>query len=129
MDTKIANLRRFLLEDKRKSERLKLPVKIAYTLPPGKKWLKVISLEDIGGSGLKFATDEKIEPDAELNLRITLTDETNKPLSAAAAVLRCSKVKPRLYHIAVKFHKMNYQDRQRYVEYLCEKILLTYLKK
>jgi Tfp pilus assembly protein PilZ len=128
MALKITNIRKFLAQDKRKSERLRLPLKIVYILPSGKKWTKAASLEDISGRGLKFASNEKIELGAEVNLKITFADEPDKPVLADASVLRCDRVKPRLYRIAVKFHKMNHNDRRRYVEYLCENILLAYLK-
>lgn len=129
MTAKISDLRRVLSEDKRKSERLQLPVKVAYSLIPAKKWLKPVSLEDIGADGLKFTCAEKITPGAELNLKITLTDAPENQILVTAGVLRCGKIKPLLYQAAVKFHKMNYGDRQRFVEYLCENILLTCLKK
>lgn len=127
MAIRINDVRKFLSEDKRKSERLALPLLILYNFPPQEEWLGPLLVDDISGHGLKFTADSAIEKDSLFNLKILLPDDTMRPIAFEAQVYRCVKNKQK-YSIGVKFHKMNYVDRRRYVKYIGEKILLKHLK-
>ena len=127
MNLKVSDVRKFLSRDKRKGDRLVLPIKILYKLRAPEEWFGPLLIDDISGHGLKFNTDTKIDKDTILNLKIIFPDQTIKPIVLESEVCWCVKNKQG-YSIGVKFHKMSYSKRKEYVEYIGEKILLEHLK-
>lgn len=127
MAMRINDAREFLSEDKRKSERLALPVKILYSFPPLEEWLGPLLVDDISGHGLKFTADSPIEKDSVFKLKILFPDEAMRPIVVEAQVYWCVENRQG-YSIGVKFYQMNHTDHRRYVEYIGEKILLKHLK-
>lgn len=127
MSLKIEKIKTLLLKDKRKTERLFLPIKVFYSEPGESKWRGPIPIEDIGGGGLKLKDKKRIKRNTELNLKINLPDES-KPILLKGEVVWCKRGTPKnAYSMGVKFHKMNCEDRKKYVSYICKKILFEYL--
>ncbi len=128
MNLELAEIKKLLTQDQRRSERLNLPIKIFYCLPPDSRWIGPIAIDDIGGHGLKFKIPERLTKNTELNLKISLPDDSN-PIIVKGLVMWSKKTpeKQNIYEIGIKFRKMNYQDRQKYVKYICSNILLKYL--
>lgn len=112
--------------EKRKSERLRLPIKVEYAYPCQAKWIKPVSVVDISGYGLNIETVEEININAQLDIKINFPEENMEPIIVRSKVIWCVKAGAGC-HIGIKFGKMNYEDRKRYIEYLSEKILLKYL--
>lgn len=127
MDIRIHDIREFLSKDKRKNDRLTLPIKILYNFHLLEEWAGPFSIDDISGHGLKFTVDAKIEKGTLLNLKLLFLDETITPIIVEAKVCWCAK-KTQGYSLGLEFQKMGYADRRRYIEYISEHILLKYLK-
>jgi len=127
MVSKIQELNKLISSDKRKSERLNLPVRIFYTTSPDAKWLGPVSVEDIGGNGLRFNSEKKIGEGSEINIKIIFPEKEHPSIIVKASVIWCIKTSRNTYNIGVKFHKMDYADRRRFVEYISDKIMLKYL--
>ncbi len=72
MDSKIKEL---LSGDRRKSERLSLPLQVFYSFLSAPDWIGPIPLEDVGGNGLRFKSKSEIQGNTGLKLRINLSDE------------------------------------------------------
>lgn len=131
MDFRIGGIRQFFLKDKRKSDRLFLPIKIFYSLSLDAPWIGPVFVEDIGGYGLRFANDTKLSEKTELILKIVFPGDNNKPITLSGEVLWCGKEDEQQsdFSVGVKFEKMNYEDRRRYIKYISEEILLNNFKK
>lgn len=145
MKSKLEKLQKLLAQDKRRAERLPLKLTVFYSLTPltppthsSQQWIGPLKLIDIGGGGLKFESKERLKKNTYLNLSITLPHDPH-PIIFVAEVSWCKKVatpvtsktkkEKILYHIGLKFHKMNYTDRKKIISYICENILSYYLNK
>lgn len=130
MNQKNLEVKEFFLKDKRKSDRLALPVKMAYTVLPENKWSKPILIEDISGHGIKFIHTHAMDLGRELNLKIILPEtDANKPIFVNASIVWCKPAKRGAYQIGVNFNKMEPEDRKRFVQYMSDKLLVAHLDK
>ncbi|MDD5729696.1 MAG: PilZ domain-containing protein [Candidatus Omnitrophica bacterium] len=115
-------------EDNRKSERLSLPVAVFYSQPLG-TWKQPRVLLNISGDGLGFKDDCLLKKKSQLNIKIDLADG-ERPIVCVGEVTWNKKLtEKKNYQTGVRLFGMNYEDRQRYVEYICEKILEVHLSK
>ncbi|MCM8781003.1 MAG: PilZ domain-containing protein [Candidatus Omnitrophica bacterium] len=123
-------LAQLLSKEKRRSDRLGLPIKISYCLPKENKWEGPLYVINASGGGIRFITNKNIEENTELDIKIIIPKESRNPISLKGTVVWCRKKYPNSkdYYVGVKFHKMQDDDRRRYVVYLCENILLHNLK-
>lgn len=136
MNSKKNEIKELLFQDSRRSERLSVPVYLFYSYLPGIEWIGPQTVEDVGGDGLRFRNGCDIVKNTELQLKINLTKDPH-PLIFKCKVVRCEKnmcsgqipnvKKEDEYSVGVKFYKMEHNDRQRYVSFICEKILSSYL--
>ncbi len=136
MTSKKDEIKELLSQDSRRSERLSVPVYLYYSYISNTDWIGPQSVEDVGGDGLRFRNEHGIEMDTELRLKINLTNDPN-PLVFNCKVVRCEKNEnpeqlpsaknEDQYSVGVKFYKMEHNDRQRYVNFICGKILSSYL--
>ena len=122
MKQKASEFKKVLQADKRKTERLLSLIKIFYKVPPADEWLGPFSIQNISGDGLGFVTAKKLEKDSVLLLKLFFPEEHQEPIMITATVCWVM-IGQGGYWLGVKFHKMNYGDRKRYVAYLSEKIL------
>jgi Tfp pilus assembly protein PilZ len=121
-----------LSQDKRKTERVGIPVYLTYTDSFKTLFSPKIQIEDISGGGLKFSDSQKIKNHAVLYLHLYLSPKA-PPLTIEGEVIWCTKVPARnkqkyLYNKGVMFHKMNCQDRREFVSFLSNQILSSYLQ-
>ena len=136
MSSKKDEIKELLSQDSRRSERLSVPVYLFYSYLPDTEWIGPQTVEDVGGDGLRFRNRKDIEKNTELRLKINLTKDPH-PLIFKCKVVRCEKNlcpeelpavnKEDKYSVGVKFSKMEHNDRQRYVNFICGKILSSYL--
>jgi len=136
MNKTLAKVKSILSKDKRRTERLSLPITIFYTLYPHSEWTGPIPVEEIGGGGLKFKSKIRIKKNTEINLRIDIPHQP--PINVRGEVVWCKKISSLttkqaklspLYTIGIRFYKMKYSDRQRFITYISEKILDEFLSK
>ena len=128
-------LKDFITKDSRRSERLFIPVNLFYSYPSSTLWIGPQTVEDVGGDGLRFRSKTEIAENTELRLKINLTRE-QEPIIFMGKVARCeinekTETLPTQnsegdYSIGVKFYKMDHEDRQRYVNFICGKIISKY---
>ncbi len=68
-------IKSLLSQDKRKSDRLNLSLRIFYKARPSSKWIGPFIAEDIGADGLKFTSGTGLKKDIEITVRIKLSRE------------------------------------------------------
>ena len=128
-------IRDFISKDSRRCERLSILVNLFYSYTTSTAWIGPQPVEDVGGDGLRFRSKTEIAENTELRLKINLTGD-KKPIIFMCKVKRCeNNVKTEDlptqntegdYSIGVKFFKMDQEDRQRYVNFICGKIISSY---
>jgi hypothetical protein len=129
MDSGTEGITKLLGHDKRKADRVIIPLGLFFFLPQDQSWTGPLQINDIGGHGLKFAYDRELEAGTELNLKITFPEPSERAVNAKAKVAWCKLKNPTTHFIGVEITSMPKEDRKRYVQYICEKIILTHLTK
>lgn len=120
-------IKKLLLQDNRKTDRLTLPLKVWFCLPFETQWHGPVSLNDISGNGLQFTSSTLIEKNSQLRLKVDLQD-SKKPIIIPAEVIWSKKLHiPKTFTIGVKFIAIPEQDNDRFVEFLCDHILLAHI--
>ncbi len=136
MYLRIEDIKSLLAKDKRKSDRIFIPLKIFYHLPSSRKWEGPIAIDDISGGGLRFKSTKKLLKGKELTFKINLPGNKT-PLTFKGAVIWCKLLHPlrllkdepkqKKYLVGIKFKKMSHADRQKYVKYICGELLAAHL--
>jgi c-di-GMP-binding flagellar brake protein YcgR len=127
MEKKIKDIIHMLSQDKRKCERVELAVMVYYRFPGGLDWQGPFVSVNIGGNGISFILGEEIAKHAELELKIVLPQDPQRPIEVRGEVIWTSHMDER-YRLGIRFAKMKEDDRRRFVSYICDTILATYLK-
>ncbi len=117
-------LQELLDRERRKSERLSLPVTVLFSRPPAARWTAPVSVADIGGGGIAFRCRERLPENAELRIRIRL--ERPPDILLKGEVRWCRK-SGNAYLAGVKFRKMNSDDRRRFLNYFGDQIMRAFL--
>ncbi|MDR4496421.1 MAG: PilZ domain-containing protein [Candidatus Scalindua sp.] len=125
----------FISKDSRRCERISIPVNLFYSSISDTEWIGPQFVEDVGGDGLRFRSNTEIAENTELRLKMNLTSD-DTPIIFMGKVARCenniktenlpSQNNEGDYSIGVKFYKMDQEDRQRYVNFICGKIVSSY---
>ena len=110
--------------DKRKSDRLKLPIQIFYSSVSQGPWVGPVDVNDISGGGLSFISPLKLALESQLLFKIVFPEKNNPPIFSTGKVIWLGK-SGSCHKIGISFGKMDLPDRKRYVEYLADKILLS----
>ncbi|VAX35408.1 hypothetical protein MNBD_UNCLBAC01-832 [hydrothermal vent metagenome] len=136
MKIDLINLKETLSSDKRKSDRMQLPVKLSYALGDSleilpKEWIDPLEVIDIGGEGAKFLSEKSIKKDTSLILKINLPNY-DKPIILTSEIIWSKKENietstDSAFSVGIKFNKMHYKDRKKFVSYLSDSILGLHL--
>ncbi len=127
MGKKFEEIVRLLQQDKRKCERVELAVIVYYRLPGYTEWQGPFSSVNIGGSGLSFILGKEIAKHAEIELRIILPQDPQRPIEVKGEVVWVSPFENR-YRLGIRFFKMREDDRRRFISHICDTIMVTYSK-
>jgi hypothetical protein len=124
----IDGIRKLITDERRTSERLVLPVKIFYSSALWYPvWTGPITVDDVGGNGLKFTSPEKIDRQAKLKIKIIFPGKPVEPIVTVGDVVWTKAAGHDRAQVGIRFHKMSVADRRRYVEFICDNILLKFL--
>lgn len=127
MEKKIEEIVRLLRQDKRKCERVELSVIVYYRFPDEVDWHGPFTSVNIGGNGISFILSKEIPAHTELNLRLVLPQDPQRPIEVRGEIVWVNPFNDR-YRLGVRFFKMREDDRRRFVSYICDTIMVTYLK-
>lgn len=108
-------------KDKRKSERLSIPLKMEYKVLPRQKILIETFSRDISGGGLRITLDHPLKIKDRLKTILYFPNETH-PITAISKVIWCKRNKEdkNAYDIGIKYIKVIPKDRDRFVFLFCE---------
>ncbi len=123
MNLTVEGLKKLISEDARKSDRLQLPIKISYLINPQGEWSKAYPVEDIGGNGLKFCSTVPLTAHTAIKVKLFFPEPHLEPIVVKAEVA-WSKHGGKCHHVGVQFKKMQYEERKKFVSYICERIIL-----
>ncbi|OQX87296.1 MAG: hypothetical protein B6D55_03835 [Candidatus Omnitrophica bacterium 4484_70.2] len=117
--------------DRRRADRLSLGINVLYRIPPSPQWLSPLKLEDIGGNGLKLRVKKRIKKGEELELKLEIPPQEFIYVKGEVIWNKWVEVssKELAYRVGIRFYKMKYTERKKFVSYLAGKILDKYLTK
>jgi hypothetical protein len=118
----------FLSSDKRKHERLALPIAVFYALKAkaderSMAWMTPVEVVDIGGHGMKIRSPHTLTTGTVLDLKIDFSDGSSPIVFTGEVAWSSQCPDTKIYCIGVKFYKMQHEDRKRFVSYMCENII------
>lgn len=126
-----------ILEERRKAQRLNIPLQIKYKLLTKKRILEEVFCQDISGGGLKLRLKESLTVGQRMEVLLYFPNDPN-PVTAKSSVVWCkrrlTKKKGPFFDIGVKHIKINPKDKERFVFLFCEMMInfllpnLKYLK-
>lgn len=108
-------------KDRRKAQRLSIPLNIEYKVFPKLKIIKQ-KLSDISGSGFKLALGHPLRQGERLKTLIYFPEEP-LPITAFSEVVRCKTIKinnKKRFNIGLKYLKIIPKDRYRFISLFCE---------
>jgi c-di-GMP-binding flagellar brake protein YcgR len=127
MEKKIEEIIQILRQDKRKCERVELAVIVYYRSPGELDWHGPFKAVNIGGGGISFILSKNIAKATELELRLVLPQEPQRPIELKAEVVWTTPLEGR-FRLGLRFFKMREDDRRRFVAHICDTILAAYTK-
>jgi len=113
-------------KEKRKSQRINIPIKIKYKLSTKKRILHETISQDISGSGMKLHLSGPLEKGDILKAFLYFPQDVN-PVGAVTKVIRCRRMfdgkKNPYFEIGARHVSINQKDRMRFVFLFCEAML------
>lgn len=114
--------------EKRKAQRLDIPIKVKYRLSARDKILRESFCHNVSGSGMQITSDCPFKKGERLKSLLYFPGE-RKPVTAMSKIAWCrrSPVRPgRIFDVGIKHVKVYPQDRDRFVFLFCE-MMVNYL--
>ena len=111
--------------ERRKAQRLNIPLKIKYRWVAKRGILQEIFTQDISGGGIKIRTDRPFKIGNRLRTLLYFPDEP-KPVNIVSQVAWCKKGKIRkkiYFDIGIKHIKIEPPDRERFILLFCEMMI------
>ncbi|MCK9603085.1 MAG: PilZ domain-containing protein [Candidatus Omnitrophica bacterium] len=106
--------------ERRKAERLLIPLKVKYRMRGKAGRHEHIPWEDISGLGLRFCLNKPLSPQKELEIAIYISDDP-KPVKAIGKIVWCREFRKGEFKVGVEFTKI--ENNFRFAELLCKTML------
>ncbi len=116
-------------DERRKSQRLKIPLKIHCKWSQKTKVLQEILSQDISGGGMRIKTSKPLKEGFHLKTLLYFPN-ASKPVHVTSEVVWCKRKKKAgniYYDVGVKHLRIAKADRQRFVFLFCETMLNYFL--
>jgi len=129
MADKLKEIKDMLIKDKRRSDRLKLKIKVFYRLQREANWSEIPEIKNLSGNGMSLSIERKIKPGEKIDLKLLLPEEAEYPIIAEGEIIWCDKDKqnPRLYSCGIDFIKMGPLSQKKFIFYISENLLVNNL--
>ena len=111
--------------ERRRAERLNIPIQIKYKLLPYKRILQETFSQNISGSGLKLSLGSPLKKGDRLKTLLYFPGDP-KPVTAFSKVVWCTgkiKKKRKSFEVGIKHIKIFHKDRERFVFLFCEMMI------
>jgi c-di-GMP-binding flagellar brake protein YcgR len=110
-------------KEKRKAQRLNIPLYFQYKLLPRKKILESAFCRDISGGGISFRLGQPLREGDRLKILLHFPEET-KPVTAFSSVVWCKRIlQEKVYCVGIKHIKILPADKERFVFLFCETMI------
>lgn len=116
--------------DKRKAQRLTIPLKVKYTISPRKRTIveKIFS-RDISGKGIGLRHEQPLKIGTKLKTLIYFPADP-KPISAVSEVIWCRKgsgAGKAYFNLGIKHQRILPKDKERFIFLFCETMINFFL--
>ncbi len=110
-------------KEKRRAQRLNIPLRFQYKLLPHKRILESAFSRDISGGGISFHSSEALKKGERLKILLHFPEEV-KPVTAYSQVVWCKKVsQEKAFNIGIQHVKIQPADKERFVFLFCEMMI------
>lgn len=118
-----------LFKDKRRSDRLKLDIKVFYRLKSETAWKEIIKIKNLSGNGMSLYTERKIKTGSRIDIKLLLPEEAEYPVIIEGEIIWCDKDKgnPHLYSCGINFVRMDPLSQKKFIFYISENLLVNNL--
>ncbi len=109
-------------QERRKSERLAIPIHLDYAMLPGKNILYQAMAQNIGGGGAAFRLAHPLLKGARLKVLLYFPGD-RRAITAVSEIVWCKKItihKKDQYDVGIKYLKIIAPDKERFVFLFCE---------
>lgn len=114
-----------MLRDKRKTQRLAIPLRVRYRVISGRNkknpWQETM-ICDISGGGMRLQLDYPVEKGSRVDMRIYFPDDP-KPVDAIAKSIWCRRKKANKkkisFDIGLQYAGLKEEDRERFIMLFC----------
>jgi len=142
MKPKFMFLKEIIEKDKRKCERLILPLQVFYALQPSgqnpsPQWQGPFALDNISGNGLSFIVNQFLVEGTTLNLQVHYSSQ-EEPIIMIGKIMRCQLEQPDPssgpgedslgYILGLHIYKTKKGDRKKFINFISDNILDKYMK-
>jgi len=114
------------VSDRRKAQRLSIPIPVKYKLSRKHALLSQTHCSDISGSGIRLKLDEPLVAGDRLKTLLYFPGD-KKPVTATSEVIWCRQEKKakngKHYFVGVRHLKIDSKDRTRFVFLFCEMMI------
>lgn len=114
-----------LKTEKRKAERLPIPLKVKYKSKKGRPLLKEAVYENISGLGIRLCVSEPLERGDVIEVLISHSQYSG-PFNTVCRVCWCKKLKEDKFQAGLEFLKV--RNRLQFINFLCAEIMGLSLK-
>lgn len=117
-----------LSQEKRKQERLRVPVRVSFRPHKTAQPFKPARVLDMSGGGMRVKSPVSLTKNTKLDISLTVP-ENLQPLPAQGKVSWCKPIsaKTKTYAIGITFMRMAPENRRLFVQCMSEYILRAYL--
>jgi len=123
-------MRKNPVTERRKAQRLNIPVPIRYYFYAKSKALsKPVTADNISGTGIGITLKQPVTKGARLKALIYFSDNP-RPVTSTSRVVWCKKIPGKegnLFKIGMQHVKIDTKDRDRFVFLFCETMLNYFL--
>jgi hypothetical protein len=130
----MSNAKNFTLNrkcvERRKAQRLTIPILMSYKIFPRKKILEETFCQDISGNGFRIKTEYPLKQGDRFKTLLHFPF-SSEPITATSEVVWCREIAAkgkcarRSYSIGMRYFKIASKDRERFIYLFCE-LLLNY---
>lgn len=117
--------------ERRRAQRLSIPIKVKYKLLPKRKILEEIFTQNISGGGVSLRLAQSLQKGARLKTLLHFPGDPN-PVTAVSEVIWCKRVSEKKkvhYNAGIRHIKIVPRDKERFVFLFCEMMINFFVAK
>lgn len=118
-------------KERRKAQRLNIPIQVKYKLLPRKRVLQQTFCQDISGKGARLILDSPLKKGDRLKTLLYFPEDS-RPVTAFSKIIWCKRNAARKkkagFETGMQYIRIDPKDRERFVFLFCEMMINYFLQ-